>query len=70
MFTTIHQKFSKEFPKVKLKINEYKTEDIISLLVNDEIDAGLLVTPPDDTRLIERHLFLNPFTPMFQKIIH
>lgn len=55
------KKFSKEFPKVKLKINEYKTEDIISLLVNDEIDAGLLVTPLDDTRLIERHLFFEPF---------
>lgn len=53
--------FSKKYPKVKLKINEYKTEDIIKKLINDELDAGLLVTPLSDERLIERHLFYEPF---------
>ena len=53
--------FSKRFPKVYLKINEYKTEDIIKLLNNDEIDAGILVTPLGDERIIERHLFFEPF---------
>ncbi len=53
--------FSKKFPKVKLQINEYKTEDIIKKLVNDEIDAGLLVTPLHDERIIERHLFFEKF---------
>lgn len=53
--------FSKKYPKVNLKINEYKTEDIIKLLVDDEIDAGLLVTPLEDKRLLERHLFFEPF---------
>ena len=53
--------FSKKYPQVELRINEYKTEDIIKLLTNDEIDAGLLVTPLDDNRLIERHLFYEPF---------
>lgn len=53
--------FSKKYPKVNLKINEYKTEDIIRLLVEDEIDAGLLVTPLGDDRLLERHLFFEPF---------
>lgn len=53
--------FSKDFPKVRLKVNEYKTEDLIRLLANDEIDAGLLVTPLGDDRLIERHLFFESF---------
>ncbi len=53
--------FSKKYPKVYLKISEYKTEDIIKLLINDEIDAGILVTPLDDERIIERHLFFEPF---------
>ena len=53
--------FSQENPKVKLKVNEHKTDDIIKLLVNDEIDAALLVTPLGDDRLIERHLYFEPF---------
>ncbi len=53
--------FSKKYPKVYLKISEYKTEDIIKLLSNDEIDAGILVTPLEDERVIERHLFFEPF---------
>ncbi len=53
--------FSKKYPKVYLKISEYKTEDIIKLLSNDDIDAGILVTPLGDDRVIERHLFFEPF---------
>lgn len=53
--------FGDKYPKVNLRIDEYKTEDIIKLLVDDEIDAGLLVTPLGDDQLIERHLFYEPF---------
>ncbi len=53
--------FSKLFPKVNLKINEYKTNEIVDLLIKDEIDAGLLVTPLGNDQLIERHLFFEPF---------
>lgn len=53
--------FSKKYPKVSLKVNEYQTSEIIKKLVNDELDAGLLVTPLEDDRLIERHLFFEPF---------
>ncbi len=53
--------FSETYPKVNLGINEYKTEDIEKLLINDEIDAGLLVTPLENEQLIERHLFFEPF---------
>lgn len=53
--------FSKKYPEVQLKISENKTEDIIKLLMADEIDAGLLVTPLEDVRIEEIPLFLEPF---------
>jgi LysR family hydrogen peroxide-inducible transcriptional activator len=67
-------KFSKDFHAVQLKINEHKTEDIIKRLIDDESDAGLLVTPLEEEQLIERHLFFERFfvyagehTPFLEK---
>lgn len=54
-------KFSKVYPHVKLIIEEFKTEDIIKLLSDDSIDAGLLVTPLNEPDLIERALFKEIF---------
>lgn len=53
--------FGKTYPLVELGINEYKTDDIVKLLVNNEIDAGLLVTPLEDDRIVEKPLFYEPF---------
>ncbi len=53
--------FSQNHPKVNLKISEYKTEDILSSLYDDSIDAALLVTPLYDDRVIERSLFFEQF---------
>lgn len=53
--------FSKKYPKVNLTIEEYKTEEIIKLLDDDEIDAGLLVTPLHEEKVIERTLFKEAF---------
>lgn len=55
------QEFSSKYPEVRLKINEYKTEDIIRLLCDDYLDAALLVTPLYDDRIIERSLFYETF---------
>ncbi len=55
------QNFAEKYPKIRLIIEEYKTEDIIRLLGSDEIDAGLLVTPLHDDSLIERVLYYEPF---------
>ncbi|MEZ4705256.1 MAG: LysR substrate-binding domain-containing protein [Bdellovibrionota bacterium] len=55
------ESFATAYPDVQLRINEYKTEDIVRLLVDDRLDAGLLVTPLEDDRLIEKHLFFEPF---------
>ncbi len=53
--------FSIKYPKVNLLINEMKTEDIITALDNDKIDAGILATPLHQNQIIERKLFDEPF---------
>lgn len=53
--------FSDNYPKVNLQIEEFKTEDIIYLLKEDKIDAGLMATPLTGEDLIERTLFYEPF---------
>jgi LysR family hydrogen peroxide-inducible transcriptional activator len=55
------EEFSNAYPEVKLKISELKTEDIIKSLYDDKIDAGLLVTPLYDNKIIERSLFYEKF---------
>lgn len=54
--------FVKKYPKVNIRIEEFKTEEIIDLLGRDELDAGLLVTPLEGESFIERVLFHEPFS--------
>jgi LysR family hydrogen peroxide-inducible transcriptional activator len=53
--------FSRSYPDVKLKISELKTDDIIKALYDDKLDAGLLVTPLYDDKIIERSLYYEKF---------
>lgn len=53
--------FAKKYPQINLIIEECKTEDIIKLLDEDELDAGLLVTPLHIESIIERVLYYEPF---------
>jgi LysR family hydrogen peroxide-inducible transcriptional activator len=53
--------FSKKYPHVNLTIEEYKTEEIVKLLEQDELDAGLLVTPLNEPNVVERVLFKEAF---------
>lgn len=55
------ESFSKKYPEVALTISEYQTHEIVRMLYDDDLDAGLLVTPLYDARLIERSLFFEPF---------
>lgn len=55
------ESFSKKFPDVELMISENKTSEILELLHEDKIDAGLLVTPIEDESIQEKPLFLEPF---------
>lgn len=53
--------FQEKYPKVHLQIIESKTEDIIVMLKDDEIDAGILVTPLEEKNIEERKLYYEPF---------
>ena len=55
------QDFVDKHPKLNLIIEESKTEEIVGMLAEDQMDAGLLVTPLNDDTLIERVLFYEPF---------
>ncbi len=55
------EKFSLNYPDVELTISENKTSEILDLLHEDKIDAGLLVTPLDDKTIEEKFLFFEPF---------
>lgn len=47
----------RQFPKVNLKIEELVTEDIIKNLKNNNLDAGILVTPYQDKDIVEVPVF-------------
>ncbi len=51
------QKFLNKYPDIKIKVRELTTDNIIEKLKSGKIDAGLLVTPLQDTSLLESPLF-------------
>lgn len=53
--------FSKRFPKVNMTISELKTSDIVQMLKEDTLDAGLLVTPLNEPLITEAPLCWEPF---------
>lgn len=55
------RKFIKKYPLVKLTVTEMVTEQIIDNLKKGSIDAGLLVTPLNESTIYELPLFYEPF---------
>ena len=55
------ESFSREYPEVNLFIDELKTDMILGMLGEDQLDAGLLATPLNEPGLKERPLFNEPF---------
>jgi LysR family hydrogen peroxide-inducible transcriptional activator len=51
------QDFTKQYPGVKLMVNELTTDLIISRLRESRIDAGILATPLQETGITEKVLF-------------
>jgi len=51
------REFLQKYPKVKLRITELTTENIAACLKQNKLDAGLLVTPLQDSSLKENILF-------------
>ena len=66
--------FIEKYPKVTLVVKELITEEVIKALHSETLDLGIIVTPYDDTSLIEKLLFYEDFkgyvsakSPLFQK---
>jgi LysR family transcriptional regulator, hydrogen peroxide-inducible genes activator len=55
------QSFSQKYPRVQLIVEELQTTKIIQKLKEDNLDAGLLVTPLNFNGIIEKVLFYEPF---------
>lgn len=53
--------FIKKFPKVKLKIEELTTEDIMQRIHEGHLDAGIAATPLENDNIKERPLYYEPF---------
>jgi LysR family hydrogen peroxide-inducible transcriptional activator len=53
--------FLQNYPEIKLQIHELTTEEIVSRLKHNELDAGLLAIPMYDKDLVEESLFVEEF---------
>jgi len=59
--------FVKKYPKVKLKIEELTTDDIILRLNEGHLDAAIAATPLENETIKERVLFFEPFMSYIPK---
>jgi LysR family transcriptional regulator, hydrogen peroxide-inducible genes activator len=55
------ERFCTAYPKVRLRVEESKTDDILVALRRNQLDIGLLATPLDEPFIKEHPLFLEPF---------
>lgn len=53
--------FIKKYPKVKLKIEELTTDDIIQRINDGHLDAAIAATPLENSNIKERVLYFEPF---------
>lgn len=61
------ENYAKAFPGMKLEVKEMETNQIITALRNNEIDAALLSTPLEENGIKEYPLFYEPFVTYFSK---
>jgi LysR family hydrogen peroxide-inducible transcriptional activator len=55
------QKFSEQYPKTEITVEELQTQTIVDRLKADSLDVGLLVTPLHLPSITEHVLFYEPF---------
>lgn len=55
------RKFLEKYPNVMLEVQEMITEEIVKKLKNDELDLGIIVTPLDETGILEKPMFYEKF---------
>jgi len=53
--------FIKKYPDVELEIIEIPTEQMIEQLLEGKIDAGIAATPLEESRIVEKPLYYEPF---------
>jgi LysR family hydrogen peroxide-inducible transcriptional activator len=63
-----------KYPELRLEISELTTSVILDKLKSDELDCGLMATPPPDAELAETPVYFEPFVayvspshPLFKK---
>ena len=59
------ENYAKKFPAMKLQVKEMETNQIITALNNNEIDAAMLSTPLEEKGIKEYPLFYEPFVGYF-----
>jgi LysR family hydrogen peroxide-inducible transcriptional activator len=59
--------YVKSYPDVKLQVKEMETNQIITALRNNEIDAALVSTPLEENGIKEYPLFYEPFVGYFSE---
>lgn len=59
------EKFRTQWPKVQLRLFEYQTDEIVAMLKEDKLDAGILATPLDIKDIKEELLFHEGFQLLF-----
>lgn len=59
--------FIKKYPKVKLKIEELTTEEIITRIKDGHLDAAIAATPLENDLIKERVLYFEPFVAYIPK---
>ena len=59
--------FIKKYPKIKLKIEELNTEEIINRINEGHLDAAIAATPLENESIKERVLYFEPFVAYIPK---
>ncbi len=59
--------FLEKYPNVQLQVEEMVTEDVVRKLKNDEIDLGLVVTPLEESGIVEKPMFYEKFYAYLSK---
>ena len=59
--------FIKKHPKIKLKIEELNTQEIISQIKEGHLDAAIVSTPLEEEQIKERVLYYEPFVGYIPK---